>query len=44
MCEAINHPIKKLKRVSIGEIQLGGLQFGEWRYLDDEEMKYILSL
>ena len=44
MCEAINHPIKKLKRVSIGEIQLGGLQFGEWRYLDDEEMKYISSL
>lgn len=44
MCEAIDHPIKKLKRVSIGEIQLGGLQFGEWRYLDDEEMKYISSL
>ncbi|MGO1469137.1 MAG: pseudouridine synthase [Tissierella sp.] len=44
MCEAINHPIKKLKRVSIGEIDIGGLQFGEWRYLDDEEMKYILSL
>lgn len=44
MCEAINHPIKKLKRVSIGEIEIGGLQFGEWRYLDDVEMEYILSL
>lgn len=44
MCEAINHPIKKLKRVSIGEIDIGGLQFGEWRYLDNEEMEYILSL
>lgn len=44
MCEAINHPIKKLKRVSIGEIQLGGLQVCEWRYLDEEEMHYIKSL
>nr|WP_300004469.1 pseudouridine synthase [Tissierella sp.] len=44
MCEAINHPIKKLKRASIGEIQLGGLPVGEWRHLDDQEMKYIKSL
>lgn len=44
MCEAINHPIKKLKRISIGEIQLGGLEVGEWRYLDHEEMEYIKSL
>ncbi|OLS03956.1 pseudouridine synthase [Tissierella creatinophila] len=44
MCEAINHPIKKLKRISIGEIQLGGLEVGEWRYLDEEEMNYIKSL
>lgn len=44
MCQMINHPIKKLKRISIGEIQLGGLQVGEWRYLDNEEMEYIQSL
>lgn len=44
MCEAINHPIKKLKRISIGEISIGGLEFGEWRYLDKEEMEYINSL
>lgn len=44
MCEAINHPIKKLKRISIGEIQLGGLEVGEWRYLDEEEMNYIKLL
>lgn len=44
MCEAINHPVKKLKRVSIGEIQLGGLEVGNWRYLDDEEIRYLNSL
>ncbi|WMM26491.1 pseudouridine synthase [Tissierella sp. MB52-C2] len=44
MCEAINHPVKKLKRVSIGEIQIGGLDIGNWRYLDDEEIKYLRSI
>lgn len=44
MCEAINHPVKKLKRISIGEIQLGGLDIGNWRYLDDEEIEYLKSL
>jgi pseudouridine synthase len=44
MCEAINHPVKKLKRVAIGELQLGGLDIGNWRYLDDEELLYLRSL
>ncbi|MBC8590552.1 pseudouridine synthase [Wansuia hejianensis] len=44
MCEAINHPVKKLKRVSIGEIELGGLNVGEWRYLDDNEINYLKNL
>lgn len=44
MCEAVNHPVKKLKRVSIGEIELGGLNIGNWRFLNDEEVKYLKSL
>lgn len=44
MCEAINHPVKKLKRVSIGEIIIGGLEIGSWRYLDQEEIDYLKSL
>lgn len=44
MCERINHPVKKLKRISIGEIELGGLQLGNWRYLNDEEIQYLKSL
>lgn len=44
MCEAINHPVKKLKRVSIGEIVIGGLEIGSWRYLDQEEIDYLKSL
>ena len=44
MCEAINHPVKKLKRVSIGEVIIGGLEIGSWRYLDQEEIDYLKSL
>ena len=44
MCEAINHPVKKLKRVSIGEIELGGLEIGNWRYLNEEELDFLNSL
>ncbi len=44
MCEAINHPVKKLKRVSIGEIIIGGLEIGNWRYLDQEEIDYLKNL
>lgn len=44
MCEAINHPVKKLKRVSIGQIELGGLEIGNWRYLNEEELDYLNSL
>lgn len=44
MCESVNHPVKKLKRVSIGEIELGGLDIGNWRFLNDEELNYLKSL
>lgn len=44
MCEIINHPVKKLKRVSVGEIELGGLQIGNWRYLDQDELDYLRGL
>ncbi len=44
MCEAINHPVKKLKRVAIGEIEMGGLPIGNWRYLEQEELDYLKSL
>ena len=44
MCEAINHPVKKLKRIAIGELELGGLNLGEWRYLEDDEIEYLKNL
>lgn len=44
MCEAVNHPVKKLKRVAFGELQLGGLESGNWRFLNEEELGFIRSL
>ncbi|MDR7856173.1 pseudouridine synthase [Tissierella sp.] len=44
MCESINHPVKKLKRISIGDLELGGLNIGNWRYLEEEEIQYLKKL
>lgn len=44
MFEAVNHPVKKLKRVAIGDIQLGNLDIGNYRFLSDDEIEYLNSL
>lgn len=44
MCEMINHPVKKLRRIAIGDIEIGGLEIGNWRHLEEEEVKYLKSL
>lgn len=44
MCEAIKHPVLKLKRVQIGDIKLGDLPKGEWRFLNDNELNYLRKL
>lgn len=37
MCELVGLSVLALKRVRIGNIRLGGLPHGEWRYLCDNE-------
>lgn len=44
MCKAINHPVIKLKRIAVGNIKLGSLNEGKWRYLTCEEVKYLKNL
>lgn len=41
MCAAIGHPIIELKRVAMGNITLGDLKPGEWRYLTKDEITYL---
>jgi len=41
MCAAIGHPVIDLKRVAVGELTLGNLKPGEWRYLNHDEITYL---
>ena len=44
MCEKINHPVKKLKRIAIGDLELGNMPISYWRYLTEEEVQYLKRL
>lgn len=41
MCEAAELRIKKLSRVAIGDISLGNLPVGKWRYLTENEVAML---
>jgi pseudouridine synthase len=41
MCAAIGHPVIDLKRIAIGNLTLGNLKPGEWRYLNKDEILYL---
>ena len=43
MCEAAGLTVKRLSRVSIGDLKLDGLPVGKWRYLKKEEVDYLYS-
>src|SRR4029077_9398867 len=39
LCEAIGHPVTRLKRVSIGPLTLGDLAPGHWREVSESEVR-----
>lgn len=44
MCKAINHPVLRLKRVAMGKINLKNCKVGEYRYLTDDEVRYLKNI
>ncbi len=44
MCEKINCPVITLQRVAIGEIKIGDLQSGKYRYLNKSEIAYLKKI
>ncbi|NSW90435.1 MAG: rRNA pseudouridine synthase [Firmicutes bacterium] len=44
MCEAIGHPVIRLKRIAVGSLSIGKLPEGQWRYLTKEEVEMLMSL
>ncbi len=41
MCEAAGLTVKRLSRLSIGNLKLDGLPVGKWRYLEKHEIDYL---
>lgn len=41
MCEAAELVVKRLSRISIGNLKLNNLPVGKWRYLEREEIDYL---
>ena len=41
MCENAGFKITRLTRTKIGNIEIGDLPLGKWRYLSDDEIKYL---
>ena len=41
MCEQAGLTVKRLARVSIGNLKLNNLPVGRWRYLEDSEVEYL---
>ncbi len=44
MFECVGKEVEFLKRVAVGQIHLGGLQRGKWRFLNDKEQAYLQTL
>ena len=43
MCEQAGLVVKRLNRVSIGQLKLNGLSHGKWRYLEAKEIDYLMK-
>ena len=43
MCEIAGLTVKRLSRVSIGNLKLNNLPSGKWRYLEREEVDYLFK-
>ena len=44
MCKAINHPVLRLRRSAMGKIKIGDCEIGKYRFLTEDEIKYLKNL
>ena len=44
MFEAVGKEVEFLKRIAVGDLRLGGLQRGKYRFLTDEEVEYLKNI
>lgn len=43
MFEAVGSKVEELKRIKIGNVELGNLPLGRWRYLTSHEINYLMN-
>jgi 23S rRNA pseudouridine2605 synthase len=43
MCAAVGHPVRRLERIAIGQLQLGALKPGSYRRLTESELKVLTA-
>jgi 23S rRNA pseudouridine2605 synthase len=43
MCQQVGLTVKRLSRISIGDLKLNGLSVGKWRELTEEEIRYLVK-
>ncbi len=43
MCDALGYGVIALRRVRIGELTIGDLKEGEWRYISEKEVKAVAN-
>ncbi|MDI6706359.1 MAG: pseudouridine synthase [Bacillota bacterium] len=43
MCDAVGYPVERLKRTAVGQVRLGSLKVGQWRYLTKKEIDRLME-
>ena len=43
MCEAVGHPVLRLKRIAYGKLKLGNLAAGKFRFLAEKDLQLIFA-
>lgn len=43
MCEAVGHPVLRLKRIAYGKLKLGNLAAGKFRFLSEKDLQLIFA-
>ncbi|MDN4601968.1 pseudouridine synthase [Paenibacillus sp. F6_3S_P_1C] len=44
MCKALGYRVLKLERVRIMNVTLDGMERGQWRHLEEQELEHLLSM
>ena len=44
MFEAVGHEVRALRRIKVGNLTLGNLEKGQFRYLTDDDVEYLKKL